>query len=71
MDRLDGSRRPAKEGASPALREACDPEWLEWYSLTPLERWQESARLRNLYLAFGGSLDSDKEIVEPDPPESS
>jgi len=57
-----------EDDVSPALRETCEPEWLEWYRLTPQERWRESMRLFNLYRAFGGSLDSDEEIVEPDPP---
>lgn len=68
MDHADD----VEEHISPALRETCEPEWLEWYSMTPQERWRESSRLMNLYLAFGGSLDhdTDDEIVEPDPPES-
>jgi hypothetical protein len=32
-------------------------EWAEWYSMTPMERWRESGRLWELYLAMGGSLD--------------
>lgn len=37
-------------------------EWVEWYRLTPLERWRESARLWVHYQQIGGSLDP-----EPDP----
>lgn len=61
-----------KTRGSPALREVCEPEWLDWYRLTPQERWRESSRLMELYLAFGGSLDhdTDDEIVEPAPPDS-
>jgi hypothetical protein len=46
------------------LREARDHEdsWLEWYRLTPQERWQESQKLWQFYLRVGGSLDP-----EPDP----
>jgi hypothetical protein len=33
------------------------PEWFEWYSLTPAERWAESTRMWQTYLALGGSLD--------------
>ena len=40
-----------------------DPDsWLEWYRLTPLERWHESMKLWQFYLQVGGSLDP-----EPDP----
>ena len=38
------------------------PEWAEWYRLTPEERWEESLKLWDTYLALGGSLDP-----EPDP----
>ena len=38
------------------------PEWAEWYRLTPDERWEESLKLWDTYLALGGSLDP-----EPDP----
>jgi hypothetical protein len=33
------------------------PEWFEWYTLTPAERWDESAKLWQTYVALGGSLD--------------
>jgi hypothetical protein len=46
------------------LNEAMDNEdsWLEWYRLTPLERWRETSKLWQFYLEVGGSLDP-----EPDP----
>ncbi|MGO8766318.1 MAG: hypothetical protein ACLQSR_14420 [Limisphaerales bacterium] len=37
-------------------------KWAEWYRLTPVQRWQESEKLWQVYLALGGSLDP-----EPDP----
>ena len=37
-------------------------EWAEWYQLTPVQRWLESEKLWQTYLALGGSLDP-----EPDP----
>jgi len=36
-------------------------EWARWYRLSPLQRWQESEKLWQIYLTLGGSLD-----VEPD-----
>ncbi len=46
------------------LEEARNDEdsWVEWYRLTPLQRWEESMKLWQFYLAVGGSLDP-----EPDP----
>jgi hypothetical protein len=45
---------------SPATYES--EQWLEWYRLTPQERWRETTKLWELYLSVGGSLDP-----EPDP----
>lgn len=39
-----------------------DDSWLEWYRLSPLERWEESSKMWQFYLQIGGSLDP-----EPDP----
>ena len=46
------------------LMEAEDDEdsWLEWYRLTPLQRWHESMKLWQFFLSVGGALDP-----EPDP----
>jgi hypothetical protein len=27
------------------LETVIDPEWLEWYRMTPQKRWEESAKL--------------------------
>lgn len=42
-----------------------DEEWLEWYALTPLERWRESSRLWEFYLSVGGSLDPEPDSQSP------
>lgn len=44
------------------LEELYEPEWVDWFRMTPQQRWQESAKLWQHYLAVGGSLDP-----EPDP----
>jgi hypothetical protein len=36
-------------------------EWAEWYRLTPVQRWHESEKLWQTYLAFGGSLEPDSD----------
>jgi hypothetical protein len=40
-------------------------EWADWYRLTPLERWQESEKLWETYLALGGSLDPEPDTQSP------
>ena len=40
-------------------------EWQEWYRLSPLDRWQESMRLWQQYLAQGGSLDPEPDSQSP------
>ena len=40
-------------------------EQAEWYSLTPMERWQESAKLWEVYLSLGGSLDPEPDTQSP------
>jgi hypothetical protein len=49
-------------------------ELAEWYSLTPLERWRESAKLWEVYLSLGGSLDPEPDtqslFFDPNAPSS-
>lgn len=45
--------------------ELVGPEWAEWYGMTPRERWEESARLWQTYLALGGSLDPEPDYDSP------
>ncbi len=39
--------------------------WMEWYHLTPLERWYESMKLWQFYLQAGGSLDPEPDSQSP------
>jgi hypothetical protein len=41
------------------------PEWREWYSLTPQERWSESGRLWATFLSLGGSLEPEPDTDSP------
>ena len=43
----------------------CDERWEEWYRMTPLERWHESQKLWQFYLAMGGSLDPEPDSQSP------
>ena len=47
------------------IEDICDPEWAEWYRMTPQERWAESAKLWRTYLALGGSLDPEPDTQSP------
>jgi len=49
----------------PPIPDPFDPEWEEWYRLTPLERWRESEKLWEFYLAVGGSLDAEPDSQSP------
>ena len=40
-------------------------EWAEWYRLTPVQRWEESEKLWQIYLALGGSLDPEPDTQSP------
>jgi hypothetical protein len=40
-------------------------EWAEWYRLTPVQRWLESEKLCQTYLAIGGSLDPEPDTQSP------
>ena len=40
-------------------------EWAEWYRLTPVQRWLESERLWQIWIALGGSLDPEPDTQSP------
>ena len=40
-------------------------EWAAWYALTPVERFLESTKLWETYLALGGSLDPEPDTQSP------
>jgi hypothetical protein len=42
-----------------------DPEWAEWYSLSPAERWLESSRMWTTFLSLGGLLDPEPDTQSP------
>jgi hypothetical protein len=47
------------------LEELVEGEWVEWYRLTPEQRWLESEKLWQTYLALGGSLDPEPDTQSP------
>jgi hypothetical protein len=47
------------------MDELVGEEWAEWYRLTPLQRWEESANLWQIYLTLGGSLDPEPDSQSP------
>jgi hypothetical protein len=40
-------------------------EWLEWYRLTPSERWRKSNELRAFFLMAGGNLEPEPDSQSP------
>jgi hypothetical protein len=40
-------------------------EWAEWYRLTPQERFRESMKLWDTFLALGGSLEPEADTQSP------
>jgi len=42
-----------------------EPEWLEWFALTPQQRWTESEKLWTHYLEIGGRLDPEPDTQSP------
>jgi hypothetical protein len=40
-------------------------EWAEWYRLSPAERWRETEKLWQSFLALGGSLDPEPDTQSP------
>ena len=49
----------------PAFNDLTDEQWLEWYRMTPQQRWEESCRLWEFYLSVGGSLDAEPDSQSP------
>ena len=40
-------------------------EWAEWHRLSPAQRWLESEKLWETFLALGGSLDPEPDTQSP------
>jgi len=40
-------------------------EWIEWYRMTPSERWRESGTLWSFYMEAGGSLEPEPDTQSP------
>jgi hypothetical protein len=40
-------------------------EWADWYFMTPQQRWRESEKLWQSYLALGGSLAPEPDTQSP------
>jgi hypothetical protein len=50
---------------SPAIERCVDPEVLDWYRLSPQERWMESMRLWHTFHLLGGQLDPESDSQSP------
>jgi hypothetical protein len=68
MPSNDGLKITQPKPKPPAMisaEELVGEEWAEWYRLTPAQRWTETSRLWQTYLALGGSLDPEPETQSP------
>jgi hypothetical protein len=45
--------------------DSIEPEWLEFYRMTPEQRWERSMELRAQYLVMGGTLEPDPDPQSP------
>ena len=50
---------------SPEIERCVDEEVLEWYRMTPRERWAESMRLWDTFYLLGGTLDPEPDSQSP------
>lgn len=61
----EGPESPPLPLRSPALERSVDPEVLDWYRLSPQERWTESMRLWDTYRLLGGQLEPESDSQSP------
>jgi hypothetical protein len=47
------------------IDDICEPEWADWYRMSPEERWNQSALLWHRYVEMGGSLDPEPDTQSP------
>ena len=48
-----------------SVEEIAGGEWAAWYALSPQERFLESMKLWDTYLALGGSLEPEPDTQSP------
>lgn len=57
---------PRRTSVHPPAIEGCvEDEILEWYRMTPLERWEHSMRLWNTFFLLGGQLEPEPDSQSP------
>jgi hypothetical protein len=54
-----------RQAASIRAEDLVGEEWAEWYRLSPEERFKESMKLWETYLALGGSLEPEPDTQSP------
>ena len=50
---------------SPAMERCVEEEVLEWYRMTPQQRWAESMRLWDTFYLLGGQLEPESDSQSP------
>lgn len=59
------NRNGAEPERSPAIEGCVDEEVLEWYRMSPRERWAESMRLWDTFYLLGGQLEPEPDSQSP------
>lgn len=62
---LDNVRRVRIRTPAQKRPISVDDEWLDWYRLSPVERWKQSEELLEHFLSFGGSLEPEPDSQSP------
>ena len=65
---IEGTKRQERQTPAAPLTDEerfTEPEWLEWFALTPQQRWAESEKLWAHYLEIGGRLDPEPDTQSP------
>src|SRR5262249_19428310 len=65
LQRAISQTRTGAMAPSPRYEPPDDPEVLEWWAMTPAQRFAESARLWATYSALGGSLEPEPDWQSP------
>jgi hypothetical protein len=56
---------PVSQSVPLDLESIIDEQWLAWYLLSPLERWNASQEMWPDYLAMGGTLEPEIDSQSP------
>jgi hypothetical protein len=47
------------------IEDLCEPEWADWYRMSPQQRWAAQSDLWAIFLSLGGSLEPEPDTQSP------